>query len=400
MNFKPLAFVGAITIMGSANASVAVWLDYAGFDSTIVTAWTNGGYSGGNALTAGEILGIKNDVQTKLQSIYSGFTISFNQSNPGGVFETLRMGATTTTAGLYGQADRLDWRNKHKDDVADIYAANFDDMVLPGSFTRTQNLERIKNALAGTAAHELGHNLGLQHYDPYGIASIQAPSYGGITGQQNNQIMATGGTGLTSIRRGDPRAFGLAEKIKLEYAEEMTTTPGQTIAETGAAHGSIGQAQLVTGNILPITGTSAVNITGQVAASGQVDFYRFEATAGSLLSANAQSQILEIATAAQVDSIITLHDSTGAVLVTNDDISYSGNSFMQGTGTYGTDSLIQNFVATYTGTYYVSLSGFQTDTGSYELLLTGMNPVPEPATMAALGAGVLWMARRRRAKKS
>lgn len=398
MNLRPLAIVGAVTVMGSANASISVWLDYTGFDSTVAAAWTSAGYSGGNALSVGEILGIKNDVQTKLQTIYSGFAVNFNQSSPGGVFETLRMGATTTQTGLYGQADRIDWRNNFKNDVAEIYARNFDDVIFTGSFTRTQNLERLKNALANTTAHELGHNLGLQHYDPYGTDSIQAPSYT-VTGQQNSFIMATGSTGLTSMDRGNARTFNVAEKVKLEFADGVANVSGQTIAESAGAKGSTATAQTITGALLPVSGRTGINVAGRITSSNELDFYRFEATAGSLITANTFSGELVNPTGGTVDTVITLHDSTGSTLFSNDDIGYSGNNFLNSSN-YSTQSLLQNFVAQYTGVYYLSVRGFQTDTGSYELLMTGLNPVPEPATMVALGAGVVWMARRRRAKNS
>lgn len=400
MGYKPLALMAAVAVFGSANASINVWLDYAGFDSTVVTAWTNGGYSGANALTAGEILGIKNDVQTKLETIYNGFDVTFNQSNPGGVFETLRLGATTTSSGLYGEADRIDWRNKIKTDSAEIYAHNFANIIMTGSFNRAQNLERLKNALAGTTAHEFGHNLGLQHYDPFGVDSIRAPGYTGVTGQQNNQIMATGGTGLSALQRGTMRAFGPVELVKLQYAEGMTSTPGKVEAEAAGAKNSLASAQAITGAILPITNHSAVVVEGRIQASQEVDIYKFQADAGSLIYANTQSTYLNAPAGGTVNTIISLLDSNGTVLTTNDNIRYSTTAFMTTGATYGNDSLIQNFVAQYSGTYYLSVQGSGTDTGSYDLLMTGLNPVPEPATMAALGAGVLWMARRRRSKKA
>lgn len=400
MGYKPLALMAAVAVFGSANASVNVWLDYAGFDSTVVTSWTNGGYTGGNALSAAEILGIKDDIQTKLQTIYSGFDVNFLQTNPGGTFETLRMGSTTTSSGLFGDADRIDWRNKVKTDTARIYAHNFGGIVMTGSFNRAQNLERLKNAIAGTTAHELGHNLGLQHYDPYGIDSIRAPGYTGITGQQNLQIMATGGTGLSSLQRGEMRAFGAVEKVKLQFAEGLTSSPGKIEGESAGPKGTLATAQSIFGEQLPITNHSAVVVEGRIVNSAEVDIYKFEATAGSLIYANTQSTYLNAPAGGTVNTIIRLLNSTGTELTSNDNIRYTTNTFMTGGSTYGNDSLIQNFVAQYSGTYYLSVQGSGTDTGSYDLLMTGLNPVPEPASMAALGAGVLWMARRRRSKKA
>ncbi len=395
MRFRFFAALSSLAVIGSAHASVTVFLDFNGFDANVAAGWNTAGYGGANALTAGEILGIKTDVQTKLATIYNGFTTTFTQSNPGGVFETLRFGQTTTNGGLFGQAERIDWRNNFKDDIADIYAQTFNLIVLPGSYNRTQNLERLKNALAGTAAHEFGHNLGLQHYDPFGTESIRAPLYNNVTGQQNNFIMATGSTGLTLDQRGEMRSFNTMEKVKLQYADEMAAVEGKTDAEAAGAKDSMATAQSVFGSLLPLTNTVAVNITGDLTNAGEVDYFAFDAVAGSLITANAQSEVLETNTT--IDCLIDLLDSTGSVLVTSDDIAYDDNEFMTGGSFYGLDSLIQNFEAQYSGRYYLRIRAFgNTDIGNYELLMTGLNPVPEPGTIAAVGAGMLFFARRRK----
>lgn len=395
MNFRPLAFAGAVAIFGTANAGISVFVDYTGFDTTVVSAWTAGGYTGGNSLTAGEIAGMKTGIIDKLTTMFSGFDTTFTSTNPGGMFELLRMGATTSSSGLFGEAERIDWRNQFKDDIAEIYVHNFGGIIMTGSFNRSQNLERLTNAIAGTTAHELGHNLGLQHYDPYGTETIRAPGYGGVTGQQNNFIMATGGTGLTMTQRGQMRFFNTAEKVKLEYADGLLATAGLSINESAAPKGTLATAQQVLGEVLPVSGRSAVNVVGSISANGQSDFYSFTAQMGSLITANAQSQRV-YSGSATIDSFIELLDSNGNLLASNDDISYNGNSFMTGSGNYGNDSLIQNFEALYSGTYYLRVRALSsTDQGSYQLLLTGLNPVPEPVSMVALGAGVLYLVRRR-----
>jgi hypothetical protein len=265
------------------------------------------------------------------------------------------------------------------------------------SFTRAQNLDRIAHAIAGTASHELGHNTGLQHCDCYGQNSINAPTYGGITGQQNDAIMATGSTGLSSLRRGMPRSFNPHELLKLEFAEGFAPTLGTTVNEQAAAHGTLATAQLVTGNLLPISGKTAVNVDGRISTAGQLDYYRFEATAGSLISGNIYSAFWETDT---VDSVVSLYNNAGTLLTSNNNIQFSGNSFNSGVGTYSNDSWVMNFVATYTGTYYFSVAGTGSNSvGDYEFLMSGMTPVPEPATMLVLGGGAALLLARRRRKR-
>jgi hypothetical protein len=386
------AFVVSLVVLAASVEAENVWLNWTGAKPNIDIAWTNAGYGAGQAMTTAEYDALRANVKSKMETHWSGFVATFMETNPGGQFETLRLGSTTGSTGLYGQAERLDWRNRFKDDIANLYLANFGSMINAGSFTRAQNLERFANAIAGTASHELGHNCGLQHYDCYGQDNINAPLYSGITGQQNDAIMATGSTGLSSFRRGLPRSFNPIELLKLEYADGFAPTLGTTIAETGSAHDTIATAQAVFGTPLPISSRSAVNVDGRIAFNGQSDFYSFETMVGSLITGNTFSAFWESDT---VNTVLTLYNNSGVQVATNTNIAFSGNSF-GGAGTYSSDSIILNYQALYSGVYYMSVRGNGSATGNYELLMAGANPVPEPATILALGAGIGILVRRRK----
>lgn len=380
--------------LASLSSAENIWLDWTNAKSQLDIAWSNAGYGAGQALTNAEFDQIRANVKARMEAHWLGFNANFTESNPGGLFETLRLGATGGGSGTYGQAERLDWRNRFKDDIANIYLANFGNIMSSTTYTRAQNLDRIANGIAGTSSHELGHNTGLQHCDCYGQNNINAPGYGGIVGQQNDAIMATGSTGLSSVRRGLPRSFNPHELLKLEFAEGFAPTLGTTINEQVGDHSSIATAQVVNGNWMPISMKAAVNVDGRIATAGQLDYYRFEATAGSLLSGNTYSSFWESDT---VDTVVSLYNSAGTLLTSNNNIQFSGNSFNSGVGTYSNDSWVMNYVATYTGTYYFSVAGTGSNSlGDYEFLMSGMNPVPEPATMLALGGGLALLLRRRR----
>jgi hypothetical protein len=183
----------------------------------------------------------------------------------------------------------------------------------------------------------------------------------------------------------------LLEKIKLGYAEGVAPSLGVTIAEALGAKDTLATAQPIFGTPLSMTGTTTVNIEGTTGSGGETDIYKFTADVGSMLTFNTFSVFPTEYTT--VDTHITIADAGGAGLFTNTDISFSGSSFMTGAGHYSSDSLILNFVAPYTGTYYIGVSA--PSAGDYDLLVAGL-AVPEPGTVFALGAGAILLLRRRR----
>ncbi|MCB0825049.1 MAG: PPC domain-containing protein [Armatimonadetes bacterium] len=389
---KLLFALGVVAASSSAFAVYEVHLDWLGSESQFDAAWTAAGYGAGDALTASDHVFLQHTTETHLEAIFAPFGVDFKISAPAIPHETLVYGATTGSSGTFGVADEIDWRNKTPDNSARIFSGNFGIIMSSTAFSRVENLERFAHALAGTGAHELLHNHGLQHYDAFGQPDIRANNgYADVAGQQNDSIMATGSTGLSLLRRGMPRFMNPLEMVKFEFAMGVTPTPGVTISEAGGFNGSIASAQNVLGSMLAVSGVPALNIDGNLSSSGDEDFFKFEATAGSLITANTFSALTELDT---VDTFLTLYDSAGSVLFTNDDIQYTSSAF--GTGSYSNDSIILNWEAQYTGTYYLEV-GATAGSGDYELLLVGIDAVPEPATMIGLASlGLLALRRRKK----
>jgi len=392
-NFRYLTGIalGAVILVPRSASASDIFLDWDGSVITMGEAWSAAGYGMGEGLTSMEFSSIVAMTKGKLETKFGGYSTSFLESTPGGLHEWIKLGATTMSTTTYGSSSGIDWRNEVKDGIAELYLANFGGILSKTMFTRSENISRLASAIANTAAHELGHNLGLQHYDAYGTPAITAPGYG-FDGEQNMFVMATGVTGLTAPMRGHDRFFNPMEKVKLHYADGIAPSLGATISEAIGAKDTLATAQEVFGSPLSLISMTSVNIDASISMPGQSDIYKFYAAEGSKISANTFSHGHM---PSFTDTMMFLLDSTGTAIFSNDDINFFGDDFMTGSATYySDDSAIFNYVAPYSGTYYLKVMG--TAPGDYDLLMTGLAPVPEPGTMAAIGVGIAALLRRRR----
>lgn len=373
-----------------AGAQTSVFLDFSNFDARLDEAFADAGIA---ALNATERADMRTNLRNRLESIYGNYTVDFTPTAPvSGNFERIVFGASTTNAGLYGQAAGIDWRNRSKNDSADVYTRNFSDFLNP-SFSRATNIQNITGSLSRTAAHEFGHNVGLSHYDCYGYGLCNSVNGYTTTGQQNTYFMGTGQTGATFNDRTQFASINTLMNVKLEYADGLSPDLGLTISETMAANDTRATAQALTFKELSIAGIPVVNVEGAL-STGDVDFFSFQSFAGAAITANILARDVALPGSGNLDSMLTLYDSAGNVLFTNDDLTFLNNQFyVANGGRYGLDSLILNYIAPTTGTYYVGISGFNSTAGNYNLLL---HPVPEPAAVAVLSIGVLAVLRRRR----
>jgi hypothetical protein len=129
----------------------------------MAAAWSDAGYTAGEALTPGEISSIIAMTKGKIEAKYAGYSISFVDSVPAGDYEWMKLGSTTASTTTYGMSSGIDWRNDVKDGTAEIYLANFGGILSKTMFSRGENIARFAAAIANTTSHELGHNYGLQH---------------------------------------------------------------------------------------------------------------------------------------------------------------------------------------------------------------------------------------------
>ena len=395
---KHTAFVGIclLVLLGTAvRADVSVWLDYANFTTRLSEVATSAGVT---AFSGAEVSQIQAGIQTQLNTIYTGFTVGFSSTAPSGDYETLHFGNTYSDHNVLGMAQEIDWLNWNKNDAANLYTANFDFVIdeFNGSVNRSQQLSQLTTALAGSAAHELGHNLGLQHIDAYGDPRIYPGNYANTLGYQNGHIMATGGTGLGETGREVVRNFNTLETAKLEFGEALTAYTPATIYETGGAHTTWQTAQTLAPTFLPLSGVWASDLFGAI-SGGEYDYYSF--TGGHLQRLTADI-ISDVRYVQSINSYVTLYGPDGAtVLASNDNLYYSGNTW-NGGSFYSYDSMLLNYVLPQDGTYYLRVRNTAASGGYYDLFTTLDNSqVPEPGTLVLVGLGLAGAGVRLRRRK-
>ena len=103
---------------------------------------------------------------------------------------------------------------------ARVFTGNFDNLIESGR-NRADTVTQFSTAVAGTAAHEYGHTLGLLHHFVYSNDGI-APRFNNLNntgGLQNEHVIGTGVTGITeNIREAGPRTFSPFSQVMLDVA--------------------------------------------------------------------------------------------------------------------------------------------------------------------------------------
>lgn len=388
-----MVFALAVAFASSAEAQINVFVDFTDFETRLDEATFDAGVLD---FDGGEVTMIRSNIMSSLNTAFAGYLVTFSDSNPGGTFETLNFGLT---GGGFGVADRIDFLNQVNNDTARVFTANFDTFLDMGD-SRAQQIFELSNSLSGTAAHEVGHNLGLEHRDPYGIAGLGVADLNGgysTSGQHNTHIMGTGITGLSIAEREIPRSFSDLSHVKLEFANGVVANPLATIAEQAGDHSTVATAQQINFQSLTVgnSGYDQAAVVEGSLTSGENDFFSFDMLAGEFAAIQIISDVLFTD---EIDSVITLFDTDGlTILANNDDTILSGTAINQGGSQYSLDSSIYNFLAPADGSYFLQVAPFNAgEIGSYDLLFATTAIVPEPGTALVLSIMGLGFATRHR----
>jgi hypothetical protein len=286
--------------------------------------------------------------------------------------------------------------------------------------------ENIVRASINLAAHELGHILGLRHYDsfgpPYGgmtagVADDFVPTYPGPTlaTETTDHVMSLATSiGLSPGNLMDDEIhFGFREAIKLKmagHAEDfelpgppktpMTAQPMSfttiTVPNTMIGHpdGNLFPepsysvaVDVIAGTLDPFPPGDPMTPPGPITT----DYYKFFGTAGETVTIEVMSEILAWRFMDITDPVVFLLDGMGLPV---------GTYFFNDDEHESTDSMLLDITLPYTGPYVIEVGPFAPldpmSAGAYDLYVYRYTTIPEPGTMllAALASATLLSWRR------
>ena len=344
--------------------------------------------------TAAERQTMQTFIVNDLNRVYEGTNLNFVTSQPAGPHDTISMGATFFFPGVLGSAI-LDTGNRTSDnndgEPPEVYPRNYADVIdVSFGVSREETVLGLANALAGTAAHELGHSFGMEHHFVYSNEGISP---------QNNNLLSTGGlqtqhllntqsTGSTNeIRRAGGRTLSPYSQVMVDVAggspyfqqfsefdnpslvdNPITADPAERLS------GDAGDTNATAQTLSFQMGTLSKKLISFVEAdldgtTSDVDYFRLDVTVDSVLSSHVLSDQLRV-NDLEFDPTLTLLDSNGTEIAFADDTNWDLNTFVvdQSVPNNGSDRSFAQDAALFNinltpGTYFLKVTPAQVNIG-------------------------------------
>ncbi len=389
-----LAVVLLLGLVGPSFGQMTVFLN---FDSDWETNVSDAAVSAGvTVFSPTEVGQIETSIENDLNSIFADTLITFTTTVPGGDFTVIDFGAGGS--GALGSAP-LDYFNAFVNQTANMFVDNFDFIIdeFSGSTNRSTQIDQFATAIAGTAAHELGHTIGMHHHHAYSATAITPANYGATGGAQNDHIIATGSTSLGETGRETVRSLSPWARFMIQAAGGLdsglhgvtgTALHDTVLFETDHFNGAdvgdtTGTARaLGAGTDLEYSGfNQSFHAFSELDNSSDVDIFSIDVIGPGTLMAEV---VHNSRWGSSLNPVIELIDIDGTtILATNADAAYSGNTY--GSGGFGVDdSFLVNVELDEAGTYFLRVTS-EGGSGVYSLLIgASTSPIPEPTSAAIL----------------